>query len=83
MNGGDEFYVRFENNESDEVTYAEVTDNDDGSYAVKFNTMVTITSFDTYGIVSFILIFLCAPICQVAGTYTCSVMIGADEHVAD
>ena len=57
MNGGDEFYVRFENNESDEVTYAEVTDNDDGSYAVKFNTMVTITSFDTYDIVSFILIF--------------------------
>ena len=46
----------------------EVTDNDDGS-TVKFNTMVTITSFDTYDIVSFMLIFLCAPICQVAGTY--------------
>ena len=41
MNGGDEFHVRFENNDTKEVAFAEVTDNDDGSYAVKFCTTVT------------------------------------------
>jgi hypothetical protein len=81
MNGGDEFYVRFENNESKEVAFAEVTDNDDGSYAVKFSTTVR-DVFIRFG----------PPLCfsdmfislqQAAGMYTCSVMIGADEHVAD
>ena len=40
LNGGDEFYVRFENNETKVVSFGEVTDNDDGSYAVKFCTKV-------------------------------------------
>lgn len=58
MNGGDDFYVCFENSDTKESTFAEITDHDDGSYTVKFST-------------------------KVAGVYTCSVMIGADEHVAD
>ena len=58
MNGGDDFYVCFENSDTKESTFAEITDHDDGSYTVKFSTKVT-------------------------GVYTCSVMIGADEHVAD
>ena len=58
MNGGDDFYVCFENSDTKDNTFAEITDHDDGSYTVRFST-------------------------KVAGTYTCSVMIGADEHVAD
>jgi len=40
MNGGDEFYVRYENNETKVVSYGDITDNDDGTYAVKFCTKV-------------------------------------------
>lgn len=40
LNGGDEFHVRFENNETKAVIFADVTDSDDGSYAVKFCTKV-------------------------------------------
>ena len=58
MNGGDDFYVRFENDATGEVAFATVSDADDGTYAVKFITTA-------------------------AGNYTCSVLIGADEHVAD
>lgn len=58
MNGGDEFYVRFENDNTGEVSFAEVVDHDDGVYDVKFTTTTS-------------------------GTYTCSILIGAEEHVAD
>ena len=58
MNGGDDFYVCFENSDTKDNTFAEIIDHDNGSYTVRFST-------------------------KVAGTYTCSVMIGADEHVAD
>lgn len=67
MNGGDEFYVRFENNETDEITYAEVTDNGDGSYAVNFNTMVSITSFDAYNIVILLIILYAHPFVRLLG----------------
>ncbi len=58
LNGGDDFYVRFENNETGDVAFADVVDCDDGTYSVKFRTTI-------------------------AGAYTCSVLIGGDEHVAD
>lgn len=58
MNGGDEFYVRFENDETKAVAFGEITDNDDGTYAVSFRTTA-------------------------AGSYTCSILIGDEEHVAD
>ena len=58
MNGGDDFYVRFENDATGKVAFATVSDADDGTYTVKFITTA-------------------------AGNYTCSVLIGADEHVAD
>jgi|TARA_B110000977_G_scaffold158924_1_gene202622 hypothetical protein len=58
LNGGDDFYVRFENSQTGDVAFADVVDRDDGTYAVKFQTTV-------------------------AGAYACSVLIGADEHVAD